>query len=965
MPMSSKNTPKRSALSAALFAALILPGAPLLAQDTDEQATLPAASGERATTLDRVRVTGSLIPQTQLETFTPITVITADDIQARGFNTVSDVLRASSFSTGSVQGGQSSASFTQGAETISMFGLSVSYVKYLIDGRPMANYPALYNGSSAFNNISGIPADLVQRIEILPGGQSSLYGSDAIAGVINIILKKPHDIDGTQLVVRGGGYSDGGGNSIRASLSTGLSAADDRWQTILGVQAEKRDPIWGYQRDITRTFYGNSVVPNNTVPVASRDFLVYGYLDMGQQGLDNFAYTFQDPNNCGNVDHLFGGAVDLRVRAGASFGTYCGSFDSIGYRTLLNGKESFQAYAHSTFDVSDNLQLYGEVLYNQETVEYHSGSSYLWWGTGSGWGYFYDPDVDGLINLQKAFAPEEMGPGGFRNSMSENKDEAYAVTLGARGVFGGSNWDYDFLVQRTQYTLDETSFVRWADPINDFFEQRVLGPQLGWDPYFGNYAVYQPDYAAFYSALTPDEFASFTGHATSRSKTWDTMFRAQFTNSALFGIGGRDAGVAFAAEAAREGWEYTPHPGFMDGSIWGQTAVAGDGARTRYAAVSELRIPVFDPLTVTLAGRYDAFRVAGQTVDKPTYSVGLEYRPIDTLLLRGKYGTAFKAPTLADQFQGLSGYYSSVVDYYNCAALGFGPDEVGQCPSQFSSRQFFGQQEGNPTLAPINADVWSIGAVWAPISNLSLSLDYHAWDISDEVNTQSANGLALDEMRCRTGEPGYDLASPTCQAALAQITRNSAGAITEIYTGKVNVSEQRLRAIVAQGNYSFGVGALGDVFLRGSYTNNLEHTRQTYPEDPNFNLHAEPGRSTAPRIKADASATWVPNDTWSTTLYWNYIGKTPNNRAVSLNSYDDPNWGLAGRNAPFITYNLSATYRPLDNLSFSLMINNLLDKIPEDRTFPATTASPYNPLQYNVYGRGFYVEARYGFGGNR
>ena len=98
------------------------------------------------------------------------------------------MLQKSSFATGGVQNNQSSASFTQGAETLSLFGLSASYVKYLIDGRPMANYPALYNGSDVFNNISGIPIELVERIEILPGGQSSLYGSDAIAGVVNICL---------------------------------------------------------------------------------------------------------------------------------------------------------------------------------------------------------------------------------------------------------------------------------------------------------------------------------------------------------------------------------------------------------------------------------------------------------------------------------------------------------------------------------------------------------------------------------------------------------------------------------------------------------------------------------------------------------------------------------------------------------------------------------------------------------
>ncbi|MDA3877937.1 MAG: Plug domain-containing protein, partial [Halothiobacillus sp.] len=151
-------------------------------QDNTDQA---AASKKKAQKHETINVTGSLIPQTEIETSTPVVTITAQDIKARGFSTVAEALQATSFATGSVQGQQSSASFTQGAETVSLFGLSPSYVKYLIIGLPMGNFPALYNGSDVFNNIAGIPADLVDHIDILPGGQSSLYGSDAIAGVIN------------------------------------------------------------------------------------------------------------------------------------------------------------------------------------------------------------------------------------------------------------------------------------------------------------------------------------------------------------------------------------------------------------------------------------------------------------------------------------------------------------------------------------------------------------------------------------------------------------------------------------------------------------------------------------------------------------------------------------------------------------------------------------------------------------
>ncbi len=218
-------------LSAALVSAMMVPAAfSAIAQDsgTDGKST------DKATNLSKVTVTGSLIPQAQIEIATPITTINAEEIKARGFSSVADVLQKSSFATGGVQGAQSSNTFTQSAKSVSLFGLPQGYVKYLIDGRPMSNYPALYNGTDTFNNISGIPIDLIDRIEILPGGQSSLYGSDAIAGVINVILKKK--LDGAVFSIRGGGYSEGGGSNFRTTFADGWTSSDGRTSLLGGVQ---------------------------------------------------------------------------------------------------------------------------------------------------------------------------------------------------------------------------------------------------------------------------------------------------------------------------------------------------------------------------------------------------------------------------------------------------------------------------------------------------------------------------------------------------------------------------------------------------------------------------------------------------------------------------------------------------------------------------------------------------------
>lgn len=938
---------KRSPLAAALFFALVSPAAIAQTDQTDSE--------QEARDIDKVVVTGSLIPQTEIETFTPVTVITAEDIKVRGFTNVSDVIQQASFATGGIQGSQTSASFTQGAETASLFGLRVSYTKYLIDGRPMADYPALYNGAEAFNNISGVPIDLVERIEILPGGQSSLYGSDAIAGVINIILKKR--LDAPVLSVRAGTYTEGGGDSGRISGATSFSLADNRFNVLIGAQYENREPIWGYQRDKTSSFYRGGT----TDPIASRDLLVYGFVDVANSGFSRFEYAFMDPNDCANVTNLFDGTVDLRYRASGTVGYYCGSFQTPGYRTLRNEKEALQVYTHATFDINDSHQLYGDILFNDEEVGYHIGSNYTWWGTGVEWGYYYDPNLDGFVNLQRAFAPEDMG--GFENSMSFDETRSTMVNIGARGMLG-SAWDYDASLTRTDYKLDEKSFARFATPINQWFLDNVLNPTgapITFDPYFGAYPVFTPDYARFYQPISPEDFRSFTGYTNSVSKTANTMGRFQITNAALFGLPGGDAGIALAAELAHETWEYTPDARLLTGEVWGTTSVAGEGERDRYAVTGELRLPILDSLTASVSGRYDDFRPDGlDSYNKATYSLGLEFRPIESLLFRGKYGTAFKAPTLADNFQGISGSYGFVTDYYNCSLLGFDPEDAADsCPARFSNRQVFSETSGSRNLEPLNADVWSYGVVWAPTARFSVSADYHHWDIRDEIDRQDSDGLLLTEYNCRTGQPGYDINSPLCVDALSKIERDSTGQITYMYTPKVNEARRVVDAVTASVNWSFDAGSFGEFLLRGSYTNNIKHEFQSFEGDDVIDMLRSPDWSSDPKSKGNASLTWY-RDNWSTTLYANYIGHTPNYRARVTGDYSDP---LAGKLDPFVTYNLSVTTQPLERLSLSFMFNNLLNEMPEeDRSYPGTSGSPYNSSQYDVYGRAIYVEARYTFG---
>ncbi len=444
----------RSRLTAAVFSALLMPTAVAYAQD-----------GQSATNLDKVTVTGSLIPQSQIETATQVITISARGhpcarLQQRdrhpAFQQLRQRRRPGRRDLRQLHPGRRNGEHVR----------PQAVLHQVPDQRPAdGQLPALYNGTDAFNSVSGIPIDAIERVEILPGGASSLYGSDALAGVINFILKK--DYEGTTLNVRGGTYTEGGGNSVRFSLTNGFNAFDGRLHSVTSLQYETSDPIWGYQRDLTDSTNtkGYSASP------ASRDYLVYGYRQISQNGLGSNGYLFPDGVDCSAVTSQFAGTEGFQTRAG--YGSYCGSNYAPGYRTIKNGKDSLQLYNRTTFNVNDHFDLYGEVLYSHDAAEFASGSNYTWWGTGVKYGYYYDPDYDSLLNLQRAFSPEDVG-GSYKNIMNKDTTKSYTITLGGNGSFGEA-WDYDVGFTRNETRLDSRTFVRWADKINAYFEDKILG----------------------------------------------------------------------------------------------------------------------------------------------------------------------------------------------------------------------------------------------------------------------------------------------------------------------------------------------------------------------------------------------------------------------------------------------------------------------------------------------------------
>ncbi|HPW14017.1 MAG TPA: TonB-dependent receptor, partial [Thermomonas sp.] len=249
--------------------------------------------------------------------------------------------------------------------------------------------------------------------------------------------------------------------------------------------------------------------------------------------------------------------------------------------------------------------------------------------------------------------------------------------------------------------------------------------------------------------------------------------------------------------------------------------------------------------------------------------------------------------------------------------------------------------------------------VWAPTAKFSVSADYHHWDIRDEVRLQSVDQLMRDEAACRTG--GLDINSGTCQAAISQITRGSAGTVQSIEVKKINIAKQTLDAVTVDMNYRQELGAFGTLGLSGSWTRNLEHLLQDYPTDPVVDALNDPYWSTDPKYKANASVSWN-KARWTTTLYANYIGPTPNYRATL-----DPDgyaFAGAGRLGSYTTANASVNFDVTEDLKLSFLVNNLANRMPDMdvRSYPGNSGEPYNSSNFNLLGRAYYVEAKWNFG---
>lgn len=890
------------------------------------------SSEHDARQLETVTVTGSRIPRVDVEGPSPVITLSADDIQARGFRNVYDALNSLTQNTGMAQGEDFGNTFTPAANTINLRGLGPNHTLVLVNGRRVADYPVAYDGSVNFVNLANIPAVMIERIEVLSGGASAVYGSDAIAGVVNIILKKK--AQGVDVSLRAGSTQGGGGSNQRLQIGGGHSWG--KLDAVFGLEVTHRSPIWGTDRhfmdSLTRdpSLQGQPTLP--TPIFYQRNMSTGQYIDPGAQ-------------TCDNLSGLYGGTV--RRAYNPRLGYYCGSDRAPPtFWTVQTQQRNVNAYTGLRYALNDKVELFGDFMLGVDKIE-NTTRAPSWTSLAASNSYFINGATGTPERWYRRFSPEEIG--GRTQAGTDFFERSWNATVGARGSFG-DGWQYEAAYNRSEYDNTTTRRASLSG-----LDETFLGPQAGVQD---GVAVYTPNVANLYTPLTPASWDALTDTYASHNSAWVQTFSLSVNQGDLFNLPGGSAGFAGVIEAGSQGYRNTPDPRLAEGDFWNNSgSLPSSGTRDRYAIGAELSLPLQDKLIATLAARYDDYRYAGRSDHKATWSAGLEYRPIDSLLLRGSYATSLRAPDMNYIFaSATNGYIPGLTDYYRCRVEG---QPFGSC--DYTNQSINYTSYGSKTLKAENGRSYSYGLVWSPSRQLDLSIDYYNVRIDNEVTNLSADGVLRDEADCRLGQTQagmpVDISSPQCQSTLARVQRNAADAIdpltaTRIYVNPINAASERTSGIDASGNYRWNTTRAGDFALRMNYTLVLSHEYQQFPGGVTLNLRDGAGES-------DSGSTFEWRSKVNASLSWHYRNVTTTLYGIRYGSL--MNADQSGRIGPYFRYNANVAWQLNDRTSVSLIINNLLNKAPPaDRT---GSGWPFYPVgNYDPYGRQWWIEASYHFG---
>ena len=694
-------------------------------------------------------VTGSYIRRTDTETPSPVTLLSSDEIIKQGFNTLADAIRSVSADSSGTLTQAFSGAMAGGASGVSLRGLSVDATLVLVDGHRLAPYPLADDGQRPFTDISSLPLGIVDRIEVLQDGASSIYGSDAIAGVVNVITKKQFSgLDVTGAV--GSTYRwDGLSQRFAATFGSGDLAADGH-NFYFNVEFRHQEAIsqearGSYIAALDLTPLGGpdlrGGVVNGNLPLASTTYTVPGQvapLVNGQPG----GLPTDSPGNP-SFFQLPGCAPQNVIPNGGG----C-AWDTNLYKKLQPRTEGLNLSAHWTQaltgswsnSISANYFLSQSEQYRQPNA-YNVGIPlvpFVWAGSKSGIVNQFDTTTTQIVLPANSLDNPFNAASPYAAAAKTFYGSAYAGYAGKPALFYGALTEIP-----PQHALYYTDVYRLVDDLS--------GTIGAWD--VTGSAGYVRDethvtYQGFVnvSALNA-AFASGTfrvgqnAYLNSRAliasiapethdvATSDIAFISATASRKLFPLPGGDLAIATGVEA-RVWQENNPgEPGAPQGNILMDGSFYASGSQTVQAAFVELEAPLLHSLEVDAAGRVDHYQTAG-TAFTPKF--GFKWKIVPQFAIRGTYARGFRAPGISES--GNAGTATSVapapVDPIRCPVTGLAAD----CSGQGSAVALL--TRSNPNLQPEKSRSFTLGVIIEPIKQVNLTFDYFNIRRTNEITTE-------------------------------------------------------------------------------------------------------------------------------------------------------------------------------------------------------------------------------------
>lgn len=828
--------------------------------------TFPSVSFGQAS----LEITGSRIKRVDAEGPLPIQTVTREEIERRGVTTLNEVINNLTLvSQGSFAETQSAGnSFAPGTAGVSLRGLGTNATLVLVNGRRMSNYGFSQNIDEAFVDLNSIPLSAVERIEILKDGASAVYGSDALAGVVNIILRK--DYTGVEGAAYAGNARLGGAAERNVALTAGYGdLASNKFNLFGSVSLYKREALMGDQRDFSKN-------PDQTAQ-GGYDFRS----PTGNPG------TWLTGGRGGFTDNTVFPSCPQSLRGTFSDGRSTCFYNFAKDNPLLPETERFSAFGRGTFALAQNLTAYIEAGLNQNTT--YGSAAPTPGGATLPVGHVSNP-YSFVVPIRYRYT--EVGP---RLNLIETESKRILAAL--QGEHMGWSWELGVINSKSSTTNTGTNYI----------SQTALTAAI---------PAYNFADISKVSQATIDGLRIVTTRI-GESEVRSVDFKA---SRDLFKMAGGMAAIAVGGDSRKESLADTPDENIRKANVVGSGGTSSKGERDSDALFAEMILPAFKGFEAQLAVRRDNYSDFGsQTVPK----LAASYKFGPNLLVRGGVGRGFRAPSLVQLYLGQSFSFPSISDVVRCdayrAAETAGRATAAERTAACGAAQVRSELGGNAALKPEESRSKFIGVVFEPAKDLSVSLDYWSFDHTNKIDSLPSSYILRNAagLSAEAGRSVVNRFDPSARdiAVGAPGSLRGVGADTGVgfFNSYFNAQAQVTSGVDVELRYRSAFEGIGRLGVRSVVTNMISFKRETTPGSGLTELIRT---WQYPRVRASTVLT-LDRGVFNYTLVNNYVG-----------SYDQYYQVGPERVDRTMTFDAQVQYTGIKNVSLSAGGRNIFNKQP-------------------------------------